>query len=62
MIWIISVPWWIKWRLQGQEGGLLKCDCSAPNKLHFMPHVELTTFFPIINPHLKSHRLGLLCR
>lgn len=41
MIWIISAPWWIKWRPQG---GLQKCDCSAPNKLHFMLPVELTTF------------------
>lgn len=44
MIWYISVPWWIKWRPQGQQGGLLKCDCPAPNKLHFMLHVELTSF------------------
>lgn len=53
MIWIISVPRRIKWRPQG-----LKCDCSAPNKLHFMPHVEVTTFFftPFINPLWKKKK------
>lgn len=42
--WIISSPWWIKWRLQGRQGGLLDCYSSALNNLHFMLHVELTTF------------------
>lgn len=60
MIWNISVPLWIKWRPQGREGGLQKCDCSASNKLHFMLHVKPTTFFfstAFISPHFRGEKL-----
>lgn len=60
MIWIISVPRWIKRCPRGQRGGLVTWDCSASNKLHFMLHVELTTFSSSSAHIWKSHSLGLL--